>query len=255
MIEYTPKELEGNVNVSSISPVKDFFVLLAGLFGLILFIYILLGILVDIVAGYIPAKFENSLGNLYKASIVHQKQSLEIQQEELKIQKILQKFEPHFARKDLKFTVQVIDEKTVNAFAYPGGHIVVYSQLFNQSKSENEIAFVLAHELGHYAGHDHLRAAGRGLVFVLASVVLFGSDSQISQFISELLSVTHMKFSQKQELKADYYALDLLQKAYGNVDGAVEFMSQMSDADNNDQFTYFFAIAQKQNSRQTIFSE
>ena len=76
MIEYTPKELEGNVNVSSISPVKDFFVLLAGLFGLILFIYILLGILVDIVAGYIPAKFENSLGNLYKASIVHQKQSL-----------------------------------------------------------------------------------------------------------------------------------------------------------------------------------
>jgi predicted Zn-dependent protease len=50
-----------------------------------------------------------------------------------------------------------------------------------------------------------------------------------------------MKFSQKQELKADYYALDLLQKAYGNVDGAVEFMSQMSDADNNDQFTYFFA--------------
>ena len=48
-MKFTPKEIEGNINVSSTSPIKEFFVLLGGVMAIVLGIYIVLGFAVGLV--------------------------------------------------------------------------------------------------------------------------------------------------------------------------------------------------------------
>jgi beta-barrel assembly-enhancing protease len=55
----------------------------------------------------------------------------------------------HSDRPDLPWTFGVLDTETINAFALPGGSVVVSSGLLKRLRSESELAGVLAHEIAH----------------------------------------------------------------------------------------------------------
>jgi Zn-dependent protease with chaperone function len=123
----------------------------------------------------------------------------------------------------------------------PGRNIVLYSALLEEVNSENELAFVLAHELGHFQNRDHLRALGRGLVLLAISVVLFGEDSSLSQLIMNSLAGVNMKFSQRQERAADLLAADLLNEKYGHVGGAYDFLENIGAKSKVGPFSHYLA--------------
>jgi Zn-dependent protease with chaperone function len=129
-----------------------------------------------------------------------------------------------------QFRLVVIDEEDLNAFALPGGTIAVTRGLLASAESENELAFVLGHELGHFAGRDHLRAIGRGLIlgFALRAVIGAGAgDAAVPKLASELAS---RGFARDQERDADAFALRLLAAEYGHVAGADAFFRRLPDA-------------------------
>ena len=64
----------------------------------------------------------------------------------------------HSDRPDLPWTFSVIDTETINAFAMPGGSIIVSSGLIKQLSSEAELAGVLAHEIAHVVKKHQLAA-------------------------------------------------------------------------------------------------
>ena len=71
----------------------------------------------------------------------------------------------HSDRPDLPWTFSVIDTETVNAFALPGGSILVSSGLLKRLASESELAGVLAHEVAHVVKRHQITAiqsAARG---------------------------------------------------------------------------------------------
>lgn len=137
----------------------------------------------------------------------------------------------------------------------PGGNIIVFSGLIDSVESENELAFVLAHELGHFTHKDHLRGLGRGLVLLMSSISLFGSDSFITGFIMNSLSNVEMKFSQRQERMADLWALDLLNRRYGHIGGAIDFFEKMAKKEKKGRFLYFFATHPYPQSRVRALKE
>lgn len=109
--------------------------------------------------------------------------------------------------------VAVLNEESVNAFALPGGHVFVFTGLLKKSRSPDEVAGVLAHELGHVVLRHHLRSALRSLgVGAVASVVL-GDTSGLTGLLaagsSQLLSLA---FSREQEEAADAFAVTLAEK-------------------------------------------
>jgi Zn-dependent protease with chaperone function len=124
-----------------------------------------------------------------------------------------------------KFIVTVINSKTVNALAYPGNRIVIYTGLLDKLDTEEELSFVLAHELGHYKNNDHIRAMGRGVILTALLTVLSGNTG--SETPGVFLKLLDLKYSRIQEEKADLYALNLLYDAYGDVSGAFSFMDKM----------------------------
>jgi Zn-dependent protease with chaperone function len=139
------------------------------------------------------------------------------------------------------FKIHIRRAPQINAVALPGGHIVVFTGLLEKVGSENELAFVLAHEMGHYAHRDHLRGFGRAFVFLTLSAFLFGSDSSITSLLGHSLNMTALSFSRKQETYADEFALQTLNCAYGHASGGTDFFERIPREKDPGEFGHYFA--------------
>lgn len=124
--------------------------------------------------------------------------------------------------------IGVIDSPEPNAFALPGGQLLVTSALLQQAASENELAFVIGHELGHLAGRDPLRALGRGLLVSLALAAVGGAEG--AGVAASAAQLGERSFSREQESAADRFALALVAAEYGHVAGAADFLRRLPDA-------------------------
>lgn len=251
-MKFTPREIKNNVNISPTSPVKDFFELVIKILGFILVIYVLLGFAVDYIAPRISTNTELKLGKLFSARFERKERT----HVELQLQQILDELiKKSQGLPPFTYKVYVEEAKDVNALALPGGNIVVLSALLKEVDSENELAMVLAHELGHFYHRDHLRGLGRSLVFLLISSTLFGSDSSTSKVVTNAVTNAEMRFSQVQEKAADLYALDLLNKTYGSVVGATDFFEKMSRKEKLWPILYIFASHPYPGSRVNALKE
>ena len=129
------------------------------------------------------------------------------------------------------FELILVEEEDPNAAALPGGLILLTTGLLEAVETENGLAFVLAHELGHYAHRDHLRALSRGLALGTVSALFTGFGSSAGPDVIRLSGeISNRRFSQSQETAADLFALELLHQSSGHVGGATEFFESVLDA-------------------------
>ncbi len=119
------------------------------------------------------------------------------------------------AAADIPVPVEVIVVRSpeANSFAAPGGRIALFSGLVEQAEGPEEVAAVLAHELGHAAHRDPTRTAfqqaGTGGLMALA----FGGAPDADLSAAAAGALVSAGYSQAAEAKADAYAFDLLARA------------------------------------------
>ncbi|MBD3305146.1 M48 family metalloprotease, partial [candidate division KSB3 bacterium] len=236
-MKYTPKPLQGNVNVSPTSPLKELFLLLGGLIGIMIIVYLVLGLAVDVIVPRLPAGLERHLGVLY-SDVFDQRNPSPADQA---LQELLETLIAASPTLTEPYQVHLIPSSQANALALPGGHIVILSELLHVLASENELAFILAHELGHFANRDHLKGLGRGLVLTAISAFFIGVESNLTSFLMRSLVGVEMQFSQRQETQADLFALELLNAHYGHVAGATAFFETLTEDSTRSRLSYFFA--------------
>lgn len=113
-----------------------------------------------------------------------------------------------------EFTFTVLDTEMINAFAAPGGYIYISRGLLPFLDSEEELAGVLGHEIGHVTANHHGRQ-GRGRVtnkiVAITAYVLTGSSDVAeasTMYGSELLS----GFGREMELEADSLGAEFMHK-------------------------------------------
>lgn len=121
--------------------------------------------------------------------------------------------------------VRVIDVPIVNAVTLPGGHVVLFSGLIQRAGSPDEVAGVLAHELGHVEHRDVLESLVRQLGL---SVVLGGLDGNVGGYTNALLSAS---YSRGAESRADGYAIDALGKANISPRATADLFKRLSAAE------------------------
>jgi Zn-dependent protease with chaperone function len=118
--------------------------------------------------------------------------------------------------------VHLANIKEPNAFSTLGGNIVISKSLIKVLHSENALAMVMAHEIGHIKHRDPIVSLGGGVaVAVLLSTFIGGTDSGI--LVNWAVGMTQMSFSRNQEDRADKEALMALKNLYGHTGGADEF--------------------------------
>jgi len=236
-LKYTPKLLTKNVNISITHPLREFAILTAGILGALILVYVLLGFALEwVVVPRIPQSVERSLGELFLGNY-----AVEDSPERQYLQGILDRLVEHEPSQTLDYQIHVEENPMVNAMALPGGHIVLYQGLLDRVESENELAMILGHELGHFAERHHLKGLGRGLVLLVLSATLLGDQSGITQFLQDSLARVESRFSQRQEQQVDEFGLHLLQKTYHHVAGATDFFERIQKGEPEGPLSYFFA--------------
>ena len=128
--------------------------------------------------------------------------------------------------KPLDVSFRMVDEQEVNAGAMPNLIVVTYG-LMRFTKSDDEVAAVLGHELAHITKGHHLKGSGINLISMLAGIaagiganqVSPGSGDAVMRSVSAAFS---SRFSQDFEREADYFGLKYIHLAGFNIEAGVD---------------------------------
>ena len=203
--------------------------MLVGLFlGTIVLIVWVVGWIASGLVWLIPPSVEQQLGRVIVPTYEAQAQPSATQE---RLNDLLDRLETNL-KGDLHdgrdYQVFYVPEDVVNAIAIPGDRIIIYEGLLQEMDSENELAMVLGHELGHFANRDHLRGLGRQLAIRLTLAAVLGDAGTIGAIATSSTNmIASAQFSQQQEYQADEVGLTLLNQVYGHAAGATDFFQDL----------------------------
>lgn len=185
-----------------------------------------MGFFVDKVVERITPKQEQWLWNQLKSEYINEKNSQVLNRPTQKIRKILQRIPLDKLRFSYPYKVYVIKNPIPNAYAMPGGNIIVTSSILEAIPDKDGILFVLCHELGHFQNRDHLKKLGRSLVMTRLLKWIFGPG--VASVYARFSLLYERAYSRSEELKADLWGLYLLYHAKGNMSGVTKFLDWVS---------------------------
>ncbi len=145
---------------------------------------------------------------------------------------VLAKLTEHPEVPDIDFQLIVIDDDDPNAFAIPGGTIAVTTGLLRVvGDDEVALAFVLGHELGHFAQRDHLRGIGRAIGRGLVWMLIFGGTGGIDLISERTQQLLNLDHSRQQESGADRWGIRLVLATYGTEQGSDQLFRWLAARD------------------------
>jgi hypothetical protein len=131
-----------------------------------------------------------------------------------------------------RFKVIVLDIEMVNALAAPGGRIVLFRELLTEAKSADEVAGVLAHEMGHVISRHPTEAVARSMGLSLVfNVLLGGFGTGATGTVGQAL--VSSAYSRNAERDADSIALDILSGAQISPEGFADFFGRMAEQEGS----------------------
>ena len=110
----------------------------------------------------------------------------------------------------------VVRKSEPNAFALPGGHIYVLKGLIDQARTPDELAGVIAHEIGHVAHRDGMRTVLQGAGISVLFGVLLGDFFGGGAVVLAAKVLLKNKYSREVEAAADSYSVALMRKVGGD---------------------------------------
>jgi Zn-dependent protease with chaperone function len=124
----------------------------------------------------------------------------------------------------------VVRRSEANAMALPGGQIYVFRGLIDKADSADEVAGVIAHEIGHVAHRDGTRAVlqAGGLSFLFG--MLLGDFVGGGAVVIAAKSVLQSSYSRETEAAADAYGAELMNKAHGNAHALANILAKIGGA-------------------------
>jgi len=136
---------------------------------------------------------------------------------------------------DNSVLASVLATPVANAFALPGGRIYLFSGLLAKAENPDEIAGVLAHELGHLKHRDGTRNViyNGGTSFLIG--LLFGDITGSGALILISRTLVNSSYSREAEQDADAFAIDLMHKLGRSPKGLGELLFRVTgkDVDKN----------------------
>jgi Zn-dependent protease with chaperone function len=120
------------------------------------------------------------------------------------------------AQLPIPLRLKVVRHKQANAIALPGGYIYVFEGLIEKADNPDEVAGVIAHEIGHVANRDGMRSVlqAGGLAFLFGLVL--GDFVGGGAVILASRTILRLAYSRHVEAQADVYAVGLMQKVGGD---------------------------------------
>jgi predicted Zn-dependent protease len=149
---------------------------------------------------------------------------------------IVERLAQHSRRPELTYTCKVINIASVNAFSAPGGHIYVTRGLLEFTQAENELAAVIAHEIGHIAAHHALnrfslelrsKEMWASVSRTLPNVAGAKLEQAFQAMGTPLVDMLALRYDQANEKEADLLAFYDLIRSGWNPGGQIVYLQRI----------------------------
>ena len=147
-------------------------------------------------------------------------------------------------RKDLIYHFNVLEINDINAVSLPGGWVYIFKGLVEKCKNDDELAGVIAHEIGHICARHAVKQQETGSIMNIAMIIAsVAGGGQGAQATNLALTSLMAAYSREDEFEADRRAVIYTTKAGYDPHGLVTFMQTMHEAEKDKirPYTYFMS--------------
>jgi predicted Zn-dependent protease len=204
--------------------------LLAVIGGLVLVLWLSTDVLVQWAVDRIPPEWEQRLGQsayqdfLLRQTVITEGPSVAA------VHEISQRLIEHIADNPYTFEISVVKNDVVNAFALPGGYVVVFTGLLENAQNGEEVAGVLSHEFNHVLQRHGLERIVKQLGVVAVLGILLGDQQGLAGVMKQMgAELFSLQFGRAQETEADVTGLRLLYRAHIDPAGMVTFFQRLAE--------------------------
>jgi len=189
---------------------------------------------------FIDDKSEVSIGKSIAPQVIKDNHIIKDYLLNKKVERIGEKIARVCDRDYLDYHFYIIDEKGINAFSLPGGYIFVNKEAVN-ALSENELAFVLAHEIGHVCARHAVKRlqASLGMNLVLSLALKDVESVVVRDAVDIIYNLVTLGYSRQDEFLADSLAVKYTYKAGYNPEAGVTLMEKLKRSKKNN-YTLIF---------------
>ena len=240
-MKYSNPKIPEGINYSKENPLKEFFMLVVSVFVVLISVVFLIYFLAQSFAQHIPFRYESKLVSVgmqqgfFSHDLTNEKQQYIADLGHAIAEKMA-------LPDDMRVHIYYADDELVNAFASLNGLIVINQGLIDFVESENELAFIIAHEIAHVKERHPIKSLSSGLIVSLALSAIIGSDmSGAAATIGNTAMLGALSFSRKNELSADAVALEAMQQYYGHISGSMDFFSRLNEEGNSPELLDFLS--------------
>jgi predicted Zn-dependent protease len=138
------------------------------------------------------------------------------------------------SRPALPWRFRVLETSQVNAISLPGGFIYVTRGMMSFVQSPDELAFVLAHEVGHVDERHHVALIQRDFFFTIVVALVLGRDPGTTQIGNLVGALLNRGFSREAEFAADVEGVRLAHRAGFNAGAGLAFMERLRATEGRD---------------------
>ncbi len=185
-----------------------------------------------LIASGIPARWERSLGESSLEQYRQSRRFLEREQSAKLLKPLLtpllnvQAQEPD--GRGYRYQFYIVNDSSLNAFALPGGYVVVHSGLILKAGRAEELIGVLAHEMIHVEQQHGVRnIIGTLGLYTIVSAVLGNVDGVLASLAGAAPLLLKQSYSRRFEKQADTLAYELLQTAGIDPGGLADFFIKL----------------------------
>lgn len=133
--------------------------------------------------------------------------------------------------------LHVFDKSDVNAFAFPGGHLAVFTGLIKEMENPEELTGVISHEIAHIQLKHVMKKLTKEIgLSVLISIATGTGDGAVIGDIVRTLSST--AFDRRLEKQADLAAIDYMAAARVNPLPMADFMDRLAEKEKSPESEY-----------------
>ncbi len=213
---------------------------------LLIFYMVFLGCSVNPVTGkqdfvMISESQEIALGKKYHAQILQQTSAYEDPELQAYVQRIGDSLSSKSHRPNLFYRFTVLDSPDINAFALPGGYIYINRGLMAYLSSEEELAAVLGHEIGHVTARHSVKQYSQSQILGILSSAIEISQGRTAGNIASLTSgVLLSGYGREMELEADDLGAQYIYQEGYSPQGMYDVLSVLKE-----QEIYSKALAEK----------
>jgi beta-barrel assembly-enhancing protease len=201
---------------------------------LLIVLFLMRDRILDAVIAKMPTSIDAQIGELMHQQLVASGDLVKDGPALEAVRTVGQRLVVHLPTHDFNFRFEVINDPSINAFAAPGGVVVVHTGLLAKATSSDQLVGIVGHEVTHVTHRHSLRQIVYDLGLTTTLRWLLGVPDGIADTIAgAAVNLSGLKFSREQETEADRGGVELLRKARLPATGLPSFFDVLAQERGN----------------------